>query len=134
VDLRAGLDDLEKRKFLTPPGLELDFSVVQPVASRYTDLEKSRNEKHNLYASPSVFRMIKSKSMKLTGHIAGTSRILVAKPEGKRTLGRTRHRLEDNIKMDPGEIVWSAVNWIHLVEDRDQWRALANMVLNFRVP
>jgi hypothetical protein len=37
VDIRAGLDDLEKRKFLTPPVLELDFSVVQPVASRYTD-------------------------------------------------------------------------------------------------
>jgi hypothetical protein len=61
-------------------------------------------------------------------------RILVGKPEGKRPLGRTRHRWEGNIKMDFREIIWDGVNWIDMVQDRDQWRALVNTVLNLRVP
>jgi hypothetical protein len=54
----------------------------------------------------------------------------VGKPEGKRPLGRPRRRWVDNIKMDLREIGWDGVDWI----DRDQWRALVNTVLNFRVP
>jgi hypothetical protein len=61
-------------------------------------------------------------------------RILVGKPEGKRPLGRQRHRLVDNIKVDLREIGWCGMDWIDLVEDRDQWRALVNTVMNFRVP
>jgi hypothetical protein len=63
-------------------------------------------ELHNLYSSPSVIRMIKSRRMKWTGHIAcmgekrNACRILVGKPEGKRPLGRHRHRWEDYIEMD----------------------------------
>jgi hypothetical protein len=61
-------------------------------------------------------------------------RILVGKPEGKRPLGRPRRKWEDNIKMDLREIGWGGVNWIDLAQDRDQWRALVNTVMNLRVP
>jgi hypothetical protein len=61
-------------------------------------------------------------------------RILVGKPEGKRPLGRPRRRWVDNIKMDVGQIGWDTVDWIDLVQDRDQWRALMNTVINLRVP
>jgi hypothetical protein len=58
----------------------------------------------------------------------------VGKPEGKRPLGRPRCRLVDNIKMDLGEIGWDGRDWIELAQDRDQWRALVNMVMNLHVP
>jgi hypothetical protein len=61
-------------------------------------------------------------------------RILVGKSEGKRPLGRPRRRWVDNIRMDLGEIGWDGVDWIDLVQDRDQWRALVNMVMNLRIP
>jgi hypothetical protein len=58
----------------------------------------------------------------------------VGKPEGKRPLGRPRRRWVDNIRMDLGEVVWSDVDWIHLAQDRNRWRALVNSVLNLQVP
>jgi hypothetical protein len=61
-------------------------------------------------------------------------RISVGKPEGKRPLGRPRRRWVDNIKMDLREIEWYGVDWIELAQDRDQWRALVNTVMNLRVP
>jgi hypothetical protein len=61
-------------------------------------------------------------------------RILVGKSEGKRPLGRPRRRWVDNIKMDLREIGCNGVDWIDLVRDRDQWRALVNTVMNLRVP
>jgi hypothetical protein len=61
-------------------------------------------------------------------------RILVGKPEGERPLGRPRRRWVDNIKMDLGEMEWGGVNWIDLAQDRYQWRALMNTVMNLRVP
>jgi hypothetical protein len=60
--------------------------------------------------------------------------ILVGKPEGKRPLGRPRRRWEDNIKVDLRETGWGGMDWIDLAQDRDQWRALVNTVLNLRVP
>jgi hypothetical protein len=60
--------------------------------------------------------------------------LLVGKPEGKRPLGRPRHRWMDNIKMDLREIGWDGKDWIDLAQDRDQWRALVNTVMNLRVP
>jgi hypothetical protein len=61
-------------------------------------------------------------------------RILVGKPEGKRPLERPRHRWVDNIKMDLREIGWDGADSMDMAEDRDQWRALVNTVLNLRVP
>jgi hypothetical protein len=60
--------------------------------------------------------------------------ILVGKPEGKRPLGRPRRRWGENIKMDLGEIGCDCRDWIELAQDRDQWRALVNTVMNLRVP
>jgi len=68
------------------------------------------------------------------GEGRGAYRVLVGRPEGKRPLGRSRHRWEDNIRMDLREIGWEGVNWIHVVQDRDQWQALANMAMNLCVP
>jgi hypothetical protein len=57
----------------------------------------------------------------------------MGKPEGKRPLGRTRCRCVDNIKMDLREIGWDGMDWIDLVQNRDQWMALVNTVMNIRV-
>jgi hypothetical protein len=61
-------------------------------------------------------------------------RILVGKPEGKRSLGRPRCRWVDNTKIDLRGIGWDGMDWIDLAQDRDQWRALVNTVINLRVP
>jgi hypothetical protein len=61
-------------------------------------------------------------------------RILVGKPEGRRPLGRPRCRWVDNIKMDLRRTGWDGTDWIHLAQDRDQWRALVNMVISFWIP
>jgi hypothetical protein len=61
-------------------------------------------------------------------------RILVGNPEGKRTLGRPRRGWMDNIKMDLRGVGWDGGDWIDLAQDREQWRALVNAVINLRVP
>jgi hypothetical protein len=58
----------------------------------------------------------------------------VGNAEEMRPLGRPRRRWVDNIKMDLKEIGWDGMNWLELVQDRDQWRALVNAVMNLRVP
>jgi len=60
-------------------------------------------------------------------------KVLMGKPEGKRPLGRPRHRWEDGIRMDLREIGWGSVEWIQLAQDRDRWQALVNMVMNLQV-
>jgi hypothetical protein len=64
----------------------------------------------------------------------GVYRLLVGRPEGKRPLGRPRHRWEDNIKMNLREIGIDGANWIQMAQDRVQWRACVNTVMNLRVP
>ena len=61
-------------------------------------------------------------------------KVLVGKPEGKRSLGRPRHRWEDNIKMDLQDVGGGCVEWMELAQDRDRWRALVGTVMNFWVP
>jgi hypothetical protein len=60
-------------------------------------------------------------------------RILVEKPEGNRPLGRLKHRWMDNIKMDLRDTGWDGMDWIDMAQDRDQWRALVNTLMNLRV-
>jgi hypothetical protein len=64
----------------------------------------------------------------------GVYRVLVRRPDGKRLLGRPRRRWEDNIKMDLRDIGIHGANWIRLAQDRVQWRAFVNTVMNLRVP
>jgi hypothetical protein len=61
-------------------------------------------------------------------------RILVGKPEGNRSLGRSRRRWVNNIKMDLRDIGFDGMDWIYLAQDREHWRALVNTILNLRVP
>jgi hypothetical protein len=79
--------------------------------------------------------MIKSRKMRWVGHVARMGRrgIHIGKPEGKRPLGRPRRRWVDNIKIDIREIGWDGVDCIDLAQDRDQWRALVNTVMDIRV-
>ena len=68
------------------------------------------------------------------GENRGVYRVLVGKPEGRRPLGRPRHRWEDSIKMDLRDVGCGGVDWVELAEDRDRWRALVTEVMNVRVP
>jgi hypothetical protein len=61
-------------------------------------------------------------------------KIFVMKPKGRRLLGRCRCRCKDNIRMDPGELAWEVVDWMHLSQDRDQWWALVNTIMSLQVP
>jgi hypothetical protein len=102
---------------------------------------KLHNEElYGLYSSLSIVRVINARRMRWAGHVAcmgevrGAYNILVGRPEGRRALGRPRRRQEDNIKMDLREIGFGDVDWIHLAQDRDRWRALVNTVMNLQVP
>jgi hypothetical protein len=68
------------------------------------------------------------------GEVRGAYNILVGRPEGRRPLGRRRRRWEDNIKIDLREAGFGDVDWIHLAQDRDRWRAFVNTVMNLLVP
>ena len=96
-----------------------------------------RNEGLNdLYPSPNIVRVIKSRKMRWAGHVArmGEERVLVGKPEGRRPLGRPWLRWVDNIRMDLQEVGCVYMDWIGLAQDRDSWRTLASAVMNLRVP
>jgi len=97
-------------------------------------------ELNDLYCSPSIVWVIKSRRMRCAGHVAhmgeerGVYRVLVGKPEGKRPLGRPRRRWMDNIRMDLQEVGCGYRDWIGLAQDRDRWRMLVSVVMNLRVP
>jgi hypothetical protein len=97
------------------------------------------DELHSLHSSPNIVRVIKSRRLSWAGHVAymgeGRSvyRVSVGKPEGKRPVGRPRRRWEDIIKLDLREIGIDGENWIRLAQDRVQWRAFVNTVMNLRV-
>jgi hypothetical protein len=98
------------------------------------------DDTHNLYSSPNIIRVIKLRRMRWAGHVArmgegrGVYRVLVVRSEGKRPLGRPRLRWGDKINMVLREIGINGANWIRLAQDRIQWRAFVNTVMNFRGP
>jgi hypothetical protein len=87
-----------------------------------------------------VLGVVKSRRMRWTGQVArmgeerGVHRVLVGKPEGKKTLGRPRRRWEDNSKRDLQEVGGGGGDRMEFTQDRDRWRALLSMVKNLRVP
>ena len=95
-------------------------------------------ELNDLYSSPNIVRVIKSRRMRWAGHVAcmgevrGVYRVLLGKPEGSRPLGRSRWM--DNIRMDLQEVGCGYMDWIGLVQDRDRWWTLVSAVMNLRVP
>jgi len=97
-------------------------------------------ELNNLYSSPNIVRVIKSRRMRWAGHVArkgeerGVYRVFVGKPEGKRPLRRPRRRWMDNIRMDLQEVGCGYMDWIGLAQDRDSWRTLVSVVMNLQVP
>jgi hypothetical protein len=101
---------------------------------------KLHNEELNdLYSSPNIIRLTKSRSFSWARHVARMGvrrvayRVFVGKPKRKRPLGRPWRRWEDNIKMDIQEVGWG-MDWIDLAHDRNRWCALGNAVINLRVP
>jgi hypothetical protein len=101
---------------------------------------KLHNDELRLHFSPNIVRVIKARKLRWAGHVArmgegrGVYRVLIGRPKGKRPLERTRHRWEDNIKMDLREIEIDGANWIQLAQDRVQWRAIVDTVMNLPVP
>jgi hypothetical protein len=101
---------------------------------------KLHNEElHNLYSFPDIIRQVKSRRMRWAGHVARmvderkVYKVLVGKLEGKRQLGRPRHRCEDGLRMDLREIGLGGVDWIRLAQDRDRWWTVVSAVMNLRV-
>jgi hypothetical protein len=102
---------------------------------------KLHNEElSDLYGSPNIVRVIKSRTLRWAGHVTrmeerrGVDRVLVGKPEGKRPFGRPRRRWENNIKMNLQEVGYGDMDWIDLAQDRDRLRVLVNAVMNLCVP
>jgi len=97
-------------------------------------------ELSDLYSSPNIVRVIKSRRMRWAGHVAcmgeerGVYRVLVQKPEGKRPLGRPWRRWVDNIRMDLQEVGCGYMDWIGLAQDTDRWRRFVSAVMNLRAP
>ena len=96
-------------------------------------------ELNDLYSSPNIVRVIKSRRMRWAGHVArmgddmGVYRVLLGKPGGRRPLVRPRRRWVD-ISVDLQEVGCGYVDWIGLAQDRDRWRTLVSTVMNLRVP
>jgi hypothetical protein len=98
------------------------------------------DEFHSLYSSPNIVRVIKSRRIgrqdmwHAWGRGRGVYKVLVGRPKGKRPLERRRHRWEDNMKLDCREIGIDGTNWIWLAQNRVQWQAFVNLVMNLQVP
>ena len=97
-------------------------------------------ELNDLYCSPNIVRVIKSRIMRWAGHVAhmgeerGVYRVLLGKPEGRRPPGKPRCRWVDNNKVDLQEVGCGYMDWIGLTQDRDRWRALVSAIMNLRIP
>jgi hypothetical protein len=96
-------------------------------------------ELNDLYSSPNIVQVIKSRRMGWAGHVAcvgeerGVYRVLVGKPEGKKSLGRPRHRWVNNMRMDLQEVGCGYMDWIGLAQDIDRWRTHVSVVMKLQV-
>jgi hypothetical protein len=103
---------------------------------------KSRDpvELYALYSSRNIIQVIKLRRMRWVGHVVpiggrrAAYRVLVGRPGGRRPLGRSRPRWEDNVKTALQEVGWVGMDSIALVQDTDKWRALVNAVMKLRGP
>ncbi|KAJ4450028.1 hypothetical protein ANN_01435 [Periplaneta americana] len=118
---------------VTPQNLDclaVDTELKQPLLQAMSIL-------HYNPAKVKTAIMLHSRRLRWAWHVAYMSesrnayRVLIWRPEGKRPLGRPRHRWEDNIKMDLREVGYG---WINLAQDRDRWQAYARAAMNLRVP
>ena len=137
--------DIKKEFFWIPSSpwrywLLSDFGTTVPNVSLSKEWRRLQYEElYGLHSSSNTLRVIKSRRMRWTGHVAhtgerrGAYRIVVRRPEGKRQLVRSRQRWEGNIKMDHQEVGWG-VEWTDLAHDRDRWWALVNSVMKLRIP
>ena len=97
-------------------------------------------ELNDLYSSPNIVRVIKSRRIGWAGHVArmgeesGVYRVFLGKPEGRSPLGRPRPRWVDKIRMDLQDVGCGYMERIGLAQDRDRWRTLVSAVMNLRVP
>jgi len=97
-------------------------------------------ELSDLYCSPNVTGVVKSRIMILVGHEArmgewkGVCMVMMGKHEGKRPLGRPSHRWEANFKMYLQEVGWGDMDWINMAQDKDRWQVLVKAVMNHGVP
>jgi len=97
-------------------------------------------ELDDLYSSPNIVRVIKSRRIRWVGHVVhmgeerGLYRNLVGNPEGRRPLRIPRRRWVDNIRMDLQEVGCGYMDWIWLNQDRDRWRTLVSAVMKRRIP
>ena len=114
--------------------------IFGPKSEVTGEWRKLHNELNDLYSSHNIVQVIKPRRMRWAGHVAqmgerrGTYRGLVGKPEGKRQLGRHRHRWEDHMKIDLQELECGGMDWISLAQDRNRWQAIVNAVMSLRVP
>jgi hypothetical protein len=96
-------------------------------------------ELSDVYFPSNIIRVIKSRRMKWTGHVAlmgerkDAYKFLAEKPQGKRPCGRPRHRWENNIKTDLQDVDFGDMDWVDMAQDRDRWRELVNVVMNHLV-
>jgi hypothetical protein len=101
---------------------------------------KKTAEVHKLYTSSNIIRVIKSRRMEWAENVASmgkmisTYKILVGKHERKRPLEKPRSRCEENIRMDLTAMWCKGVDWMHVAQVRDQWRALVDTIMNLLVP
>ena len=103
-------------------------------------MEKNENDNYDLYCSPIIIRVMKSRSMCWAENVAPMGdgrdehRVLLRKPEGKKQLGIPRRRWENNIRMGVQEVGYGGMDLNNVALNRDRWRAGVNAVMNLRVP
>ena len=116
--------------------------IFGPKREEVTDDWRKLHEEelNDQLCSPDIVREIKTRRMRWTGLVSlmgerrGVYKVLVVKPEVKRPLGRPRRRWEDNINMVLQEVGCGFMDCLELVQDRDRWRVLVNVVMYLRVP